>query len=220
MNQLRAMVATVSITFAVSLNGVCHADIISFRNSTLITVPDSGIASPYGSSITVSGITEPIQNITVSLFNVSHSYPNDLAAVVVSPTGASVMLFNGPGFNIRASNLDWVFDDNAPAMLPITGALSSGTFRPGLEEFDNVFPSPGPGGKANDNDPAPWSYAFAPLLSQNPNGDWKLYVLDGQSGDRGSIAGGWQVTIQTVPEPSSLAGLGLVVAAVGFRRRR
>src|SRR5262249_61554782 len=42
--------------------------------------------------------------------------------------------------------------------------------------------------------PAPHSFQHVPLNALgvvNPNGDWKLYVMDQYNGDSGSIAGGW-----------------------------
>ena len=201
---------------------VASGDIISFTNPSPITIRDRRPAEPYGAVINVSNVVGNIENITVSLLGVSHQYPNDMAAVVVAPSGTSVMLFSGPGFNIPVENLNWVFDDNAAATLPEEGALASGTFRPGLEQYDENFPAPGPGGKLTDNDPTPWAFSFAPWLNQDPNGDWRLFVIDSQLADSGSISGGWSMSFQVaaVPEPAS-AGLSMLsLLALGLRRRR
>jgi len=198
-----------------------YADFISFDNPSEITIPSSGLASPYGSPIVVSGVTGTIENITLSLNGLSHTWADDLGAVVVAPSGTSVMLFSGPGGFFRVSNLSLTFDDNAGAPLPDEGQLVSGTFQPGQEQYDDFYPAPGPGGKLVDTDPAPWSYAFAPLFSQDPNGTWNLFVLDSGPGDSGSISGGWGLTFQVtaVPEPSCL-GLSALLAWCPFLRRR
>jgi subtilisin-like proprotein convertase family protein len=47
--------------------------------------------------------------------------------------------------------------------------------------------------------PAPSGVAaadFTPFLGSNPNGTWSLYVVDDQGGDSGSIARGWQLSIE------------------------
>lgn len=199
--------------------GKARADFI-VSNPTSISIPSLGTASPYGSAIAVSGVVGPIQNITVSLFGFSHTYPDDVGAVIVAPSGASVLLFSGAGDGTRANGLNFTFDDNAPAGLPLTGALASGTYRPGSEEWDEFFPAPGPGGKANDASPAPWSYQFNPLFGQDPNGTWNLYVIDSNSGDAGSIAGGWSVGFQVVPEPTSVSLLSLTLGGLVWPRRR
>ena len=193
-----------------------------FANPATITIPRVGQASPYPSSIAVSGITQQVSNISVSLFGVSHTYPNDLAAVVVAPTGKSVILFSGPGRNVRAVNLDWVFEDKAAGKLPDIGALSSGVFRPGQEEYDDFFPGPGPGGKRQDSDPAPWAFEFRSLLADSPNGDWNLFILDAQNGDNGMVARGWQIEFElfAVPEANVLGLAYLLIIPVFSRTSR
>ncbi|MCR9295040.1 MAG: hypothetical protein NXI32_20165 [bacterium] len=185
-----------------------------------MNIPDVGIADPYPSSIEVDGITSPLTNVTVTLRNFSHTYPDDTAAVVVSPRNTAVLLFSGPGAGIDAVDLTWVFDDRAEAGLPLFGALSSGTFRPGTEQWDDFFPAPGPGGKIRDEDPAPWEFRFAPLLSEDPNGQWNLFVLDSLEGDGGQIEGGWSISFEVVPEPSCGFLLTAAMLFPHYMRRR
>lgn len=195
---------------------------IVFTNANAIVIPSRGVANTYPASIDVSGISGRLQNIQISLYGVTHSYPNDLAAVVVSPSNRAALLFSGPGGNVRASNLDWVFDDKAVSPLPLDGQLSSGSFQPGEEQYDDFFPAPGPGGKLVDADPAPWAFDFSPWLSESPNGRWNLYVIDAQAGDAGSISGGWGIEfeVSAVPEPSALGGACLLLIPLFSRRRR
>ncbi|MCA9195042.1 MAG: hypothetical protein KDB03_24895 [Planctomycetales bacterium] len=128
------------------------------------------------------------------------------------------MLFSGPGDFQDAINLTWLFNDSAPFQLPGGGALISGIYQPGLEQWDDFFPAPGPGGKLNDADPAPWSYDFSNMLNQSPNGNWNLFVLDANSGDSGSITGGWSLQLTTaVPEPGMAS---LLLFGLAFLRPR
>ncbi|MFN3193043.1 MAG: hypothetical protein ACE361_21210 [Aureliella sp.] len=205
-------------------NGVlCNtaaADLI-FDNPTAITIVDDDIANPYPSTISVSGVSGVISEITVTLSNISHTYPDDIAAVVVSPTGDASLLFSGPGGGQNISNVTWTFDDSAMLTLPDTGQLVSGTFRPGQEEYDDFFPAPGPGGKLVDSDPAPWQFDFGHWIGDDPNGDWNLFILDANPGDAGSIAGGWSINVTTaVPEPGCGVILLGLVALAGRRRAR
>ncbi len=201
---------------------VAKADLITFQNTTRIAVVDNAVSNPYPSAIAVSGVQGVLTDLTVTLFGLSHTWPNDLAAVIVAPSGTSVILFSGPGDRIPAVGLNWSFNDNAAARLPDSGALSSGTYRPGQEQFDEFFPLPGPGGKLVDSDPAPWQFEFQSLLPQNPNGDWRLFVKDSQAADTGSISGGWSITfnVTAVPEPSVLCMVWLALPCMVHVRRR
>ena len=74
--------------------GTVNADFF-FPNPTPILIPTRGLANPYPSAITVSGITAPVTNFTLSLNGFSHRSTDDVGAVVVSPTGTIVKLFSG-----------------------------------------------------------------------------------------------------------------------------
>ncbi len=207
------------LTTSVS-TGVLKAEFVTFQNNTPIVLVDNAVANPYPSSINVAGINGVLTDMTVSLFGLSHTFPNDLAAVVVAPNLSSVILFSGPGDGTDAVNLTFNFNDNAATQLPDNGVLTSGTFKPGQEQFDEFFPAPGPLGKVLNTDAAPWFFSFQPLLSQNPNGQWNLYVLDGQALDVGTISGGWSITFNAVPEPSGFVLSTLIALALTRLRTR
>lgn len=195
-----------------------YGDFITFSNSSFIAIPSRGNATPYPTPIDVSGVSGGIGNVTLTLTGVSHTYPDDLAAAVVSPAGTAVLLFSGPGTGIRASDLTWTFDDNAAAMLPEEGPVVSGVYKPGLFQWDDSFPDPGPGFN--------YGLTFQPFRSENVNGQWRLFVIDSNSGDSGSIAQGWSVSFQVsaVPEPGticlSLMAMAGVVGSRSWRKRR
>src|SRR5262249_59378885 len=63
--------------------------------------------------------------------------------------------------------------------------ITSGTYRPVNVGATDAFPAPAPTPSG-----AGTLQAFA---GTNPNGTWKLYVVDDQTGNAGSIAGGWSV---------------------------
>ena len=184
----------------------------SFSNTNPITIND-GTATPYPATINVSGLTGNIQSITVQLNGISHTFPDDIGALVVGPTGASVLLFDGPGDGDDIASFTWLFDDAAAAALPNGGILSGGTFRPGQNQYGDDFS--GAGGA-----PAPpYGTNFTGFAGTDGNGTWSLFVGDFVAGDTGSISGGWTINIQQVPEPSALALSALVLPAL-LRRRR
>jgi hypothetical protein len=78
------------------------------------------------------------------------------------------------------------FDDAAAAGVPAT--LVSGTFRPSNVGGGDVFPG-APAG-------AP-SSALAAFAGTDPNGPWRLFVVDDAGADKGVIAGGFSLTIET-----------------------
>ncbi|GEM_PF-2557153 len=212
----------VALLLAVSaLSRSAHAQ-TTFSNTTPITINASGAAAPFPSQIAVSGLSGTITEITVALFGFSHTFPDDVAILFAGPSNTNtVMLAGGPGSSVAAVNLNWVFSDSATEMLPITGALSSGTFLPGLNEYNDVLSAPAPAG--------PYATSFAGFTGADPNGIYSLYIQDFVTGDGGSLSGGWSITITTnavasVPEPGTALLFGTVgvpvLGLVASRRRR
>jgi hypothetical protein len=184
-----------------------------FENPTRIDIPFLGVANPYPSVISVSGVTGAIGDFSLSLRNLSHDWPDDLGAVVVSPTGRAVLLFSGPGDATPAGNINLTFNQNAATEINREGALVSGTYRPGMQQWLENFPAPGPGTN--------FEFSFQPYLNENPNGDWRLFVQDSGQGERGFIANGWSVNFTAVPEPGSIVLLATAsIAVFGMRRMR
>src|SRR5262249_34297496 len=78
----------------------------SFSNPNGITINDFSTATPYPSTINVSGVPQPITKITVNLFNVSHTYPSDIDILLVGPTGEQVVLMSDAGAGNPIANLN------------------------------------------------------------------------------------------------------------------
>jgi subtilisin-like proprotein convertase family protein len=188
-----------------------------FANDTLIDIPDtgtSGIAAPYPSTIGVSAMLGTVTKVTVSLHDFSHTYPNDVAAVVVGPQGDKVKLMLDSGSGVDADNLNFTFDDDAATEIPGTGALSSGTFRPEsggtLSGACSPMPGPYPAG--------PLGSALSAFNGKDPNGAWSLYVCDQSGSDTGDFAGGWslsfegatRVNLESPSAGSAESGIGLI----------
>lgn len=193
----------------------------SFSNPTAIDIPSGQPGVTIGpstpSSIVVSGITDPITSITVDLFGLSHTFPDDIDVLLVGPTGAHVMLMSDAGLNFVLNGVNLKFDDAAPNSLPDSTLISSGSFKPTNFGVTDSFTGAGaPGGTG------PWGTALTPFYSLNANGTWTLFVQDDASQDVGQFAGGWQINFRTeaVPEPATMAVLGLGALALIRKRRK
>ena len=153
-------------------------------------------ATPYPSEITVDGLDSSVSDVNLTLTGFSHTWPDDVGVLLVGPQGQKTILMSEAGGNSSnaVSGVDLTFDDAASSALPDAGPLSSGTYQPtssGTESSSCEVPSSFP-------DPAPAGPYGPPSLSvfngTDPNGTWKLYVIDTTSGDNGSISG-WSLDI-------------------------
>ncbi|MCF3568599.1 Ig-like domain-containing protein [Planktothrix agardhii 1807] len=171
-----------------------------FTNPNSITIPLGGSASPYPSTINVSGVSGNIANIQVSLSGLSHTWPDDVDMFLRGPGGQKVMLMSDAGDFADLNNVNLTFSDSASGTLPDGSQITSGTYRPTDYEVGDTFPTPAPAG--------PYGTALSAFNGTNPNGAWQLFVQDDFSLDGGAIAGGWSLTIQssgdtTAPTASS-----------------
>jgi hypothetical protein len=169
--------------------GDVSAQAMTFTNQALINIGFSSIASPYPSTIDVTGLTGAVTKVTARLNNLSHSFPEDIDILLVSPSGQTLKLMSDCGGGVAVNSITLTFDDAAPNFLE--GVIVSGTFKP--TDFNigtDVFPSPAP--------PPPYAATLSTFNGFSPNGLWSLYVVDGfPEEDGGSIAGGWSLSIDT-----------------------
>jgi large repetitive protein len=183
----------------------------TFSNNTGITINDGGLpaclsgeattaagtAAPYPSVIAVSGLGPSVTDVNVTISGLSHTWPDDIGLLLVSPAGQSVILMTDSGGNALtpASDITFTFDDAASGPVPDNTALVSGsTYRPSQgtnADGPNCrapasFPGTAPAG--------PYGTSLSVFNGTNPNGDWQLYVIDDSFGDAGSITG-WSLDI-------------------------
>lgn len=171
----------------------------TFANGALIMIPDHGPATPYPSTILVSGVTGVVSRLTVTLTNLSHQFPNDVEALLAGPAGQTTVLMSGTGGPFSVNNLMLTFDDAAAGSLPASpgGPIVSGTFKPTDDGLAPVSLTPAPA--------PPYNATLSAFNGTNPNGTWALYVFDNSSGDGGSIAGGWSLNLETVNPVNAIA---------------
>ena len=187
----------------------------TFANTNAILIPDpaapnppyasqSGPASPYPSTLTVSGVSNTVGRVTVTLSNLSHSFVKDVSALLVGPSGAKTLLMSHAGFPNGVANVNLTFSDSAPAPLPASGGVSSGFWQPSGYS-PPVFPGSAPAG--------PYPTSLSAFNGLDPNGTWTLYVFDDGPGDSGQIAQGWSLTFTNVSPVNPVVDLTLTEVA-------
>jgi subtilisin-like proprotein convertase family protein len=221
-----ARTSTFAAIVVLAVPGAVYADSFSYSGPP-VAIPDSpGANTPgaqVGAPITVSGISQPVGSVTISIdgtacsttagdpaVGIDHSFVNDLRITLRSPTGTEVIVIDrtdGSG-----NNFCQVVLDDASAGPSIQTALTA----------DAPFT-----GSWQPN--APLS-AFA---GETANGDWTLLAEDFFIGDTGSIRA-WTINItpRVIPLPPtsiptlsewgmiSLASLLALGTLLTLRRKR
>lgn len=173
-------------------------------NNSGILIPEFGTASPYPSGISVAGLTGVISQVTVTLSNLTHSFPSDVDVLLVSPAGTQLVLLSDAGGNYSITNATLTFSGAATALVPNASRIASGTYLPTDYPPADVFPFPAPQGTP--------ATSLAAFNGQDPNGTWSLYVVDDSAGDHGSIAG-WRLNFTLVQPVNPPADLSLTLTA-------
>ena len=178
---------------------------MTFTNSAVIAIPATGSAnqegpaSPYPSTITVSGMTGLVTTVTITFNNLTHAAANDIDAMVVAPSGQNVVVMSDVGDPgptepnsqlVTANNINLTFSDSAAGPVPRQLVLPSGTYLPTNTGGSDSFPESAPAPSVETT----LSGAFTGISA---NGNWQLYVVDDNTGDIGVMAGGWGLTITT-----------------------
>ncbi len=178
----------------------------TFSNTGSITIPNSGAASPSPSTITVSGITDTVIDVDVTLNGLTHTFPDDIDILLVGPGGQSVILMSDAGGSFDVNNLTITFDQSALLAASNNFLLclaSPCTRQPTNYGSGDTFAAPAPAG--------PYGNSLNDFNGVSPNGTWSLYVVDDLTGDSGSISGGWSLTITTGVAPTITSADHVVV---------
>ena len=178
----------------------------TFADNSAITINAVNQATPYPSTITVTG-TASVTNVTVQIIGFSHTDPRDVEMLLVAPNGASVVLMSDGWDPTDAVSANLTFSDLGTA-IPGTACVT-GTYAPtDTAPTGDIYGSPAPA--------APFGTTLAALLSGGVNGTWTLYIQDDSGGDAGSISGGWSLIFSA---PSGGGGSTSVVTGLkpGFK---
>ena len=174
------------------------------RNTTAISTFQGIAAAPYPSNIVVTGGPSNVQRVRVTLYDLYHSFPDNLKILLVNPQGRTFILMGdagGPQPIVNGGNVTVTFTDTAARVLPDSTVITTGLYEPtSWETTVNNFPSPAPAGPY----PLPGSTiggTSAQTLIGNfgqldGNGTWSLYIRDDNGGNapqsvNGGVNGGW-----------------------------
>ena len=191
-----------------------------FPNPGPIPIPGPGPAPEVVSTITVSGQTV-IGSMRVTLYDYSHTNPDNVDVLLVGPDGVrNMVLMADAGGNTPGGPVTLSFRDVGPGtgVLPDAGPLATGNFEPTSWTTPIAnFPAPAPAGPYNEPGSAPGGTGTQTLFGNFgltvPNGTWTLHVRQ-QGGGTGVIAGGWGLEFQA-PTAANAYISGRVMTADG-----
>jgi uncharacterized repeat protein (TIGR01451 family) len=179
--------------------------VLVFTNLQSISIPDSGAASPYPCSISVSGVTGVVGSVTATLSDMSHTFPRDVDVLLVGPSGRKTILMSGAGDEQSGfAHIDLTFDDAFPPIADPNTQIQPGTYHPANYLPDQNLLAPAPAG--------PYSASMSVFNGVEPNGLWHLYVDDHFVGDSGDIAGGWRLSLSMISAVNQVTDVGLSAA--------
>src|SRR3954470_1615477 len=137
----------------------------TFSSSSSIAISDSFSppteATPYPSTINVTGVSGDITGLSVQLKNFSHGSPGDVDVLLMNAAGSSIILMSDCGANFSISNKTLTFVDGA-ARLPDLSAITTGTYRPTNRDDGSNDDFPDGGGD-------PTGSTLGDLSGDNPN---------------------------------------------------
>ncbi|MEX2244343.1 MAG: PEP-CTERM sorting domain-containing protein [Fimbriimonadaceae bacterium] len=198
------------LILALAVVGASAQATIYVFNSGPVTIPASGPATPNPIVFAVGALDGLLNNVSISYQGLSHTFPDDIGSVLFNPADTGTWLFDGPGGGEDLLGVTWNLDDSFAAALTDVGPNPSGNYKPGQNQYSDIFTG-APAG--------PYGTTFSVYNGTNGTGNWRVFLEDFVGGDSGSVQN-IQLTLSTVPEPATMAALGLGVVALLRRRRK
>ena len=194
----------------------CEDNVVAATNATAITHPGQRRGQRLSLRDHRAAQSRVIGDLDVTLFDVSHTWPDDIDVLLVGPGGQQVTLISDAGGGVDAGEDfvvdDLTFDDSAATLVPDETAPNLNTYRP--TNYGARRHLPGAGAHQHQQ-----HFARRTSTTRNAAGTWQLCVVDDEAPDNGEIAGGWELdfTLLTDPYPAPIAVTGL---PRGQRRQR
>lgn len=160
---------------------------------------DSGQSAPYPSQISVTGLGNWVTDLNIELHDFQHQQPNQVDMVLVSPGGQSATFMSDTGGALPllipvTITLDDAEDTSLPQIGPLVPGASYSPFNYDTAPPDDFGLTPAPSSAA----------ALTAFDGTNPNGTWKLYIVDDEDSATGTL-GSWclQITSSSGPTPTA-----------------
>src|SRR5438874_8888855 len=188
--------AIAAAAVALALPSVAPAATKTFANTSAVAIPTEGNATPYPSTIAVSGFVGPVQDVNVRIKNLQHPSDWDLSVLLVGPAGQRTILMSATGSatGAPAPNETFTFDDEAATSLTSAPCSSQpvppGRYKPTRATCGDANPEafgpPAPAG--------PYPVSLPEFDARAANGTGKLFFRDEKDGNGGGHAGGWTLS--------------------------
>ena len=151
----------------------------TFTNNAVITINDDAVATPYPSTLTVSGISGVISKLTATLSGLGHGSMSDVCVLLVGPTGQEELLMGNVGGRHTVTNVTLTFDDSGVPFTtnaPVTGVYQPTQLPLQFQPLQTInFPASTNGSTLL---PGPYGLSLSSFIGSPLNGTWSLYVLD------------------------------------------
>ncbi|MCC6742226.1 MAG: HYR domain-containing protein [Acidobacteria bacterium] len=153
--------------------------------------------------------TSEIASVFVVLDGLTHTFPDDLDILLVGPQGHSVLLMSDAGGGRDLDNLAVEFTSEADGSLPDDERIEPGAYLATnhTELFGDEFPPPAP--------TPGYGESLDVFEGSDPNGTWRLFVVDNARGDRGELAAGWTLRLVLANRAPVASCQAVVVGADG-----
>lgn len=201
-----------------------------YSNPAALCTTLGSSADLYPSMIFVSGATNNVGSVRVTLFGLTHQAPDNLDFLLVGPQGQNFIVMSDAGgaAPIGPQGVTLTFSDTAEHVIPDNVGPVDGYYEPtSWEPGQQSFPSPAP--------PTPYSEPGSVLGGSdvqtlngvfggtNANGVWKLYARDDGgtfgTGTTGCVNGGWRIEF-TRSMTASLSGRVTTANGQGIRNAK
>jgi subtilisin-like proprotein convertase family protein len=169
-----------------------------------------GSAAPYPASRLVSSGSGLITDLNVRLEGIWHSHPDDLEIMLEKVGGPRVVLMSDACGGFDAAGFAWVWDDEAPALMPdegTTNVCSATVQRPTDRNPGDSLPSPAP--------PPPYGTSLSAFDLLDPGGEWRMWVADDLAGDEGFLTKRFTLEMTTRPRATTHFEAAEVTAVEG-----
>lgn len=182
-----------SVSFPLTL-GLSRNSITGSNPQPIDLGAEVGPGLPYPSTVEVSGVSDPVTKVRVTLNGLTHSAVSDLNVLLVGPRGQKAILLSD--VSGRASGATLAFEDGAPRLPQGNAAATIGSGTYGPTDYTPLFHAD-PDLLVPPAPPGPYTNDLAVFNGVDPNGTWSLYVQDDLPIDGGALSGGWTLTIES-----------------------